>query len=741
MNYAYTARILRDARAVFRVQITKQHIIWKEQKSCVMKLPLQPCWSLGKRALYAPAVIPKDLEPAIVMMNQFLIREEHIMKRIFAFAAIAAIALTACQQELNIDENKPETPAVFTATTESSTTKTALSANGGSYDVLWQNGDQITIVDAAATPNVAVYQTASTTTQGSFSYVSGTAVSTPDYKAWYPATLYNAGTLTLPATQEYTAGNIKNSPMYAESSTESLSFKNICGIIRLNISTTIEGKKVRRIVLTATEGMSGAISNAATLASKSYIAAVSGTDGITLDCGESGVAITTTPTAFHFAVPQNTYTSLNITVITTDGDVQVRTSKSGIAVSRSKITDVTLPFNSLAPTTGSADIFGGASQPWVQLWAGGPKWAKFNVGSTITTYKNVTEWTDATVGPLYNGVFDVAASLWGVNWKFPNANSNNDNDLADLHERCDWVWCDGNSVQYESGCTLTGFKVIGRDPGYTDNSIFLPAAGEMNHSELQFFQKAVSLWYSWGDASLRYLMFASSDGEFHTYKYANTTQWKHSVRAICIDNQINLAEQVFNADANNIDAIVAAFNATPADNPTLTLTGDIKSSITITRADGIIDFNGYTVSENMFLQNDVAGKTLTLRNGTLSKELDGKAGWSDFFAGTVVLDKMTINGTIYTDGHAFEIISGNYTSSIENYTTTGKPGTVVIKGGCFLGKYETNGDKYVKGTYTLYGGKFANKPINSNQSCATGYSVKDNPGDDAGTYAYIVSAD
>lgn len=297
------------------------------------------------------------------MVIYSLIREDCAMKRIFILAALTAITLTACRQELDPEVNKPEPPAVFMATTESSATKTALSKNGDNYDVLWQNEDQITIMDAAS--HAGVYQTSSTTTQGSFSYVSGTAATTPDYMAWYPATLYDAGTPTLPATQEYTEGNIKNSPMYAESSTESLSFKNICGIIRLNVSTTQSGKKVRRIILSATQGMSGAITNAASLASDSYIAAVSGTEGITLDCGESGVAIGTEATAFHFAVPANSYTGLKITVITTDGRFQIRTLKSdkSIVVERSRIANITIPFNSLAainpvqhwPFDGNAD--------------------------------------------------------------------------------------------------------------------------------------------------------------------------------------------------------------------------------------------------------------------------------------------------------------------------------------------------------------------------------------------------
>ena len=277
-------------------------------------------------------------------MIQFLINEDRIMKRFFYISAMAALALTACQKEQNIDENKTDTPVIFSATTESPATRTALSQNGEHYDVLWQNGDQITIVDAAS--KVGIYQTASSTTQGIFSYLSGTSATTPDYKAWYPASIYNEGTPTLPATQEYAEGNIKNSPMYTESSTESLSFKNICGIIRLNISTTMSGKKVRSIALSATQPMSEAIYNAATLAND-YIADVSEGAGVTLDCGESGVAIGTEPTAFHFALPANSYTGLKITVLTTDGDFQTRTIKSdkSIVVDRSSIADVTVSFN------------------------------------------------------------------------------------------------------------------------------------------------------------------------------------------------------------------------------------------------------------------------------------------------------------------------------------------------------------------------------------------------------------
>ena len=269
------------------------------------------------------------------------------MKRFFVFAALAAIALSACQQNLDIEKNELGKAVVFTATTESSATKTALSENGDSYDVVWSSGDQITIVDAAA--KVGAYSTTSTTTRADFTKDSGDDAETAPYKAWYPASVYNAGTPALSAVQTYVEGNISGSPMYAESSTNSLEFKNLVGIIRLNVSTTQGGKIVRRIVLSANEGMSGAISNAASLVANNYVAAVSGTSGVTLECGESGIAIGTEAIPFYLAVPANTYTSLSITVVTTDGLSQTRTANTGITVSRSQITGVTISFNDLQP--------------------------------------------------------------------------------------------------------------------------------------------------------------------------------------------------------------------------------------------------------------------------------------------------------------------------------------------------------------------------------------------------------
>lgn len=278
------------------------------------------------------------------------------MKRLFAFAAFAACVLTACQQTLEIQKEdiktpeKTETPSlVFTATIENPATKTALEEDGGSYNVAWRSGDRITIVDGSSTPNVGVYTTDSNTTSADFTFESGTGAATAPYKAWYPESIYNNGAPALPATQEYAEGNIGGSPMFASSSTTSLSFKNLAGIICLNLSTGMSNISVASISLSAAQPLSGPITNVASLSSETPVAAtVSGSAGVTLDCG-TGVAIDGTPKPFFIAVPAGSYTSLSITVTATTGAYQTFTLKSDktVVVERSLITNINLTANNI----------------------------------------------------------------------------------------------------------------------------------------------------------------------------------------------------------------------------------------------------------------------------------------------------------------------------------------------------------------------------------------------------------
>lgn len=115
------------------------------------------------------------------------------------------------------------------------------------------------------------------------------------------------------------------------------------------------------------------------------------------------------------------------------------------------------------PVRGSADAKG-ISKPveWVQLWAGGPKFATQNVAGTMT-------WTDA-----------VNTNLWGDNWRLPTKE-----EMIGLVGSTDV----GNSfmtntvkVEYlQENNNVFGFKFTGVQPGYTENSIFLPTVEDEEH--------------------------------------------------------------------------------------------------------------------------------------------------------------------------------------------------------------------------------------------------------------------
>ena len=276
------------------------------------------------------------------------------MKKILAIIlAISAGLFVSCTQEDKI-ETKPEVEVskglVFTATTEP-TTKIALEKEGDTYNVLWRSGDMIAVRNYVyGTPPVGFYTTTSNTSHGDFTYHSGTELTTGSYYAFYPAEYWSKQNAAYPITQNYTPGVIK-APMFAYSTTTNLQFKNIGGLIRINLKTPLEGKKVKKIYLySSAQSLSGTITNITSLKNNPTATVDQNSPAqhpVILECGNEGVEIGSDPTPFYFAVPANTYNELTICVITVDGIKQTYTLKSdkSIVVERSSIADITLTFD------------------------------------------------------------------------------------------------------------------------------------------------------------------------------------------------------------------------------------------------------------------------------------------------------------------------------------------------------------------------------------------------------------
>ena len=105
------------------------------------------------------------------------------------------------------------------------------------------------------------------------------------------------------------------------------------------------------------------------------------------------------------------------------------------------------------------------------------------------SYNNLTKYcTDSYYGTVDNKTQlelsdDAARANWGGSWRMPT-----DAEMTELREQCTWTWTTQNGVY--------GYKVTSKKSGYTNKSIFLPAAGYRGGSSLDNAGSNGSYWSS-----------------------------------------------------------------------------------------------------------------------------------------------------------------------------------------------------------------------------------------------------
>lgn len=246
--------------------------------------------------------------------------------RILLCLTLAALTgLSACES-LPV----PDTGNRVTASLETMT-RTQLVPEENLYKVNWVAGDRIAVCSASATAYYTADGGGTPTT--SFSLAEGVAPTGGSYTAWYPASLAEG---YLPSVQQFRADGTVETPMCALSESLDFSFRNLCGVIRLDVTTPLSGIRIDRIVLKADQGLSGQFYR------NDDLAVIPGTDGVRLDCG--GVALGTTPVSFYINVPANVYTGLSITLYTTDSRSQQICLKEDASyrVQRSEVCELSL---------------------------------------------------------------------------------------------------------------------------------------------------------------------------------------------------------------------------------------------------------------------------------------------------------------------------------------------------------------------------------------------------------------
>lgn len=290
-----------------------------------------------------------------------------IMKKtILSIAVIAAAVFTASCQKENLQENTASegSASIFTATIENGAdTKTTVERIGGNpaiYKTYWESTDQISIDGSiyTATPDDT------DKTKATFNKTSGADPTAP-FHAYFPASMYSGSKAILLETYDYEDGKY-NMPMYAESSTMDLSFKNLCGVLAIKVFGA-NFTSVTSIEVSSDKQMNGEFTAAAdgTLTFKTE--GVSLTDDnrkVTLNFTSAKSIAADGSATFYIPVPAADNHHLTIKVFNGSVSANMVTTKTGgVKIDRNMV----YPINFLG-------------LPYVEI--GGKKWATMNLGAT-----------------------------------------------------------------------------------------------------------------------------------------------------------------------------------------------------------------------------------------------------------------------------------------------------------------------------------------------------------------------
>lgn len=275
------------------------------------------------------------------------------MKRLTVFTLIAVSMLPACTNEA-LQEKAANQNYSFTARTDAGIkTRTCLGEvlSNETYPLLWEKGDRI-IIAPSGKPATSYYETQGQDNDvAEFRFISGlegnemppenTALT-----ALYPADAYKftdgKHTIHIPENQTYRKNNISSGtmPMIAGATSRELSFRNVCGILRLRLNTLEQDIRLSSIKVAADKGLAGPI------------ATFEGTDvtwnnpdgetgrGITLSC--DGVALSPEPEDFYIVLPPGNYSGFKIQLETESLDKKSYRMDEVLEIERSAITTVNL---------------------------------------------------------------------------------------------------------------------------------------------------------------------------------------------------------------------------------------------------------------------------------------------------------------------------------------------------------------------------------------------------------------
>ncbi len=284
------------------------------------------------------------------------------MKKFFLFALVATL-FAACSTDATQDvaPEIPTAPNELHVSFDAEDTRIQLGENG---TPVWTEGDLVSVFYRSDSNDKYQFQGKTGDTEGSIKLVeSGTPttattriVAVYPYNAsyWFNWETYNVEAF-MPAEQTYLTDSygVGSSLMVSSSEFNQLSFKNVCGWLKLQFTGN---GYVSNIVLRGNNGeqVAGKI-YVNTSDASSILAATMGESGdsvggiieeegtiltsVTLNCGEAGVRLNAeTPKSFYIALPPQTFAQgITITATCDDGTVLTKATENAITIERNHI--------------------------------------------------------------------------------------------------------------------------------------------------------------------------------------------------------------------------------------------------------------------------------------------------------------------------------------------------------------------------------------------------------------------
>ena len=243
------------------------------------------------------------------------------MNKMFAMAFVAVAVCAGCQQEF-IDPDAIEGDALEVYATMEDTDGTRTSLND--KEVYWSSGDRIAVfMKNSLRKRFDVSSESVGSKEGTFLYdsdyiLTGKNVAISDNVAFYPfaevtctpiGSSYSLENVSLPSTQNYSPSSFGQGafPMVAVTAgvdDVDFAFRNLCGVLAFQLkgSGTVRSVAVKG---NSEEILAGKATITAAYGKNPEISLLpDGSKTITLDCGETGVALQNdTPTSFFIVLP------------------------------------------------------------------------------------------------------------------------------------------------------------------------------------------------------------------------------------------------------------------------------------------------------------------------------------------------------------------------------------------------------------------------------------------------------